>query len=38
MIEKLGKLFLQEIIFKITLMDSLLTEENRNSALEERKY
>lgn len=38
MIEKLGKLFLEEIIFKIILKDRLLTEKNRNSALEEGKY
>lgn len=35
---KIKKLFLQEIIFKIILKHRLLTEENRNSAREERKY
>lgn len=38
MTEKLGKLFLQEIIFKINLKVRLLTDEKRNSALEEEKY
>lgn len=35
---KIKKLFLQEVIFKIILKDRLLTEEDRNSAQEERKY